>query len=934
MNDDDPSILGQFEAAGQSTPRVRLRPLEGDDEEFKAAPVGLRRSGRFEVLGHLAQGGVGDVLKGRDVDLGRDVALKVIRDRHLDDPNVIARFIEEAQIGGQLQHPGIVPVFELGLQDDDRPFFAMKLVKGDTLAALLQARVDPSKERRKFLQIFEQVAQTVAYAHARGVIHRDLKPANIMVGAFGEVQVLDWGFAKVLSRGGVADERAPVEIDVTEIATLRTEEVGSQSIAGSVMGTPAYMPPEQALGRVDELDERSDVFSLGAILCEILTGEAPYVGDDKFMQAVQARLDPAMARLDECGADRALVTLAKEALSPMRVDRPADASAIADGIHAHLASVEERAREAALKAARTRAAAEKERAAAAEQRRARKQSVFVAAAVLAALIVGGISFVWMDRGQRDAVQRARTAVGEALSDAQRQRGAGEWEAALASVDRARSLAADQNIDDELRERVAGSHARIEVEARVAAYAAQTAAQDDELLDAITEARMARFDTPDPAALDNAFSLAFSAQGISIDDGSTAAVAEAIRVRHPAILDEVFGALDAWSWLRRQRVPASDATRIASIAMKLDPDATRNEIRGALLRSETSRLKIIASGAEEFPAPTVVLLASALDERGESEAAMGLLLVAQDHFPSVLWIHAHLGARVGNIEPRRPREALRFASAAHALRPGSTAAHLRLAICFARAGRHEEALGEFAKLDARSAWRPVILEARSDSLTSLGRNDEAVREAQESLASSPGPVARRMLMNALWNRNAEGDYEQLLAEGERARSASSSPELRRWLGCSRRAIASRRCGRVKRSRARRTRWPISVGWRWPRDGTRKGCATTEAPSSTTRRWRGSSARGAPAPTRPARPFGAGNTRTPTSGCARRSAKSTSRRIAGTCSRRGCVLPTSRRSAIRTRSRSCRISTANAGRNCGGRSSRSASESRSSDRRRRP
>src|SRR6185436_4237219 len=148
---------------------------------------------------------------------------------------------EEAQIGGQLQHPGIVPIYELGLLGGERPYFAMKLVKGKTLAALLGERESPSSERRRFLSIFEQVCQTVAYAHSRGVIHRDLKPSNVMVGAFGEVQVLDWGLAKVLASGGIADEKraaaghAPIPV--------LTGSGSSHSHVGSVMGTPAYMAP-------------------------------------------------------------------------------------------------------------------------------------------------------------------------------------------------------------------------------------------------------------------------------------------------------------------------------------------------------------------------------------------------------------------------------------------------------------------------------------------------------------------------------------------------------------------------------------------------------------------------------------------------------------------------------------------------------------------
>ncbi|MCZ6786832.1 MAG: serine/threonine-protein kinase, partial [Planctomycetota bacterium] len=150
-------------------------------------PVLLRRDeegaatddSRYQILGEIARGGIGIVYKGRDKDLNRDVALKVLRPEHAGRADVIQRFIEEAQVGGQLQHPGIVPVYGLGLQSDGRPSFAMKLIKGQTLASLLEDRESPSpRRRRRFLNVFLQVCQTMAYAHSRGVIHRDLKPAN------------------------------------------------------------------------------------------------------------------------------------------------------------------------------------------------------------------------------------------------------------------------------------------------------------------------------------------------------------------------------------------------------------------------------------------------------------------------------------------------------------------------------------------------------------------------------------------------------------------------------------------------------------------------------------------------------------------------------------------------------------------------------------
>src|SRR5262249_54639445 len=209
---------------------------------------------------------MGAILKGRDTDLGRDLAVKVLLEAHLGKPEVVRRFVEEAQIGGQLQHPGIVPVYELGQFADRRPFFTMKLVQGRTLAALLAARPDPSHDRPHLLAVFAQVCQTVAYAHARGVIHRDLKPANIMVGAFGEVLVMDWGLAKVLAAGGAADEHklgdAPTEEGA--VHTVRTGSSAAEARGGAGVGGPALHAPGAAGGAGGGAGARRDAVGAGA----------------------------------------------------------------------------------------------------------------------------------------------------------------------------------------------------------------------------------------------------------------------------------------------------------------------------------------------------------------------------------------------------------------------------------------------------------------------------------------------------------------------------------------------------------------------------------------------------------------------------------------------------------------------------------------------
>jgi len=230
---------------------VLLREAEGESDHIvkpnsDAMPTKSETGDRYQLAGEIARGGMGAVLRGRDVNLGRDLAVKVLLEKYVDRPEVARRFIEEAQIGGQLQHPGVVPVYDIG-SFGDRPFFIMKLLKGKTLASLLAERnlghdsnVPEATEARckrapqdlpRFLNFALQVAQTLAYAHAKGVIHRDLKPANIMIGAYGEVQVMDWGLAKVLAEGGIADEerasRAHEEPkDVTTIRTARSTGLG------------------------------------------------------------------------------------------------------------------------------------------------------------------------------------------------------------------------------------------------------------------------------------------------------------------------------------------------------------------------------------------------------------------------------------------------------------------------------------------------------------------------------------------------------------------------------------------------------------------------------------------------------------------------------------------------------------------------------------
>ncbi len=303
---------------------------------------------------------MGVVLRARDPDLRRPLAIKMLLEEHQGRPELVQRFREEARLTGQLQHPGVPPVMELGALPDGRPFFAMKLIEGRTLAELLRpAGASPAPcspdDLPRFLRYFEIVCQTVGYAHSRGVIHRDLKPSNVMVGAFGEVQVMDWGLAKVLGERSSLARRAS-EGPTPSLARRANEDsegptpslarrANTDTQPGQVIGTLAYMAPEQACGEVESLDERADVFGLGAILCVILTGEPPFRGSahpDERTPPRQGDLSDAFARLDACGADGELVRLARECLAPLREHRPANGAAVAQRVGQYLAGVQQR----------------------------------------------------------------------------------------------------------------------------------------------------------------------------------------------------------------------------------------------------------------------------------------------------------------------------------------------------------------------------------------------------------------------------------------------------------------------------------------------------------------------------------------------------------------------------------------------------------------
>jgi serine/threonine protein kinase len=312
----------------------------------------------YLITGEIARGGMGVVYAARDSVLGREVAIKTLHPSLIEHPDIKFQFEREARITARLPHPCVPPIHSFGTLPDGRPYLTMKLIRGRTLAAILAARkalcsqsvadLDPTTpDFPGMLHVFEQVCQAVAFAHSQGIIHRDLKPQNIMVGPFGEVQVMDWGLARMLKTTG-----GEVRSDDSVEYLLRNRKLeGEESDStrhGTTKGTPSYMPPEQARGDWESVDHRADVFALGGLLCVILTGSAPYTGSDGkivMQRAVAGDLAETYARLDTCRFTPHLVALAKWCLAPNPADRPLDAQTVASLVELYRLSQEDRVQE-------------------------------------------------------------------------------------------------------------------------------------------------------------------------------------------------------------------------------------------------------------------------------------------------------------------------------------------------------------------------------------------------------------------------------------------------------------------------------------------------------------------------------------------------------------------------------------------------------------
>jgi serine/threonine-protein kinase len=321
-------------------------PGDSQASEIPSTPDSDSRLSRFQVLRPHARGGLGEVHVAWDKELGREVALKEIRVEYARNPKARARFVREAEVNANLEHPGIVPVYALGTHPDGRPYYAMRFVRGETLQAALERLHAEAADRhpaawrvrlRPLLSRFLVICEAIEYAHDRGVLHRDLKPANIMLGTFGETLIIDWGLAKVLGQpdtgertvGEGEDRAGPVVVPSSQSGSLPTA-------AGETLGTPAFMSPEQVHGGA--IGVASDVYGLGATLYAVLTGRPPVRGGKAeaiFARVVKGEIDP--LRTDHGPVPRGLEAICLKAMALRPEDRYGSARALAEDLERWLA---------------------------------------------------------------------------------------------------------------------------------------------------------------------------------------------------------------------------------------------------------------------------------------------------------------------------------------------------------------------------------------------------------------------------------------------------------------------------------------------------------------------------------------------------------------------------------------------------------------------
>ena len=755
--------------------------------------------GRFLVNDPIAAGGMGVVYRGYDFELRREVAIKVMSPagNELDQAVAVARFKREAIISGKLQHPGVVPIHKLGKMKNGLLFIAMKLVQGQTLAQWIKGQDRTPAFISRLMEIFGQVCQTVAYAHSHAIIHRDLKPNNIMVGSFGETQVMDWGLAKRVTDTEECNEKR----SCSELANLHED---GATLDGAVVGTPAYMAPEQRLGHT--VDQRADVFSLGGILCEILTGDAPFSVHRITINETDIRddLTQATRRLDSSTMDPELIQLAKDCLQFEPKHRPKDAQAVNARLSDYVYRRDELLREAELDRVRsqTRLMLERKR---------RKHVVILGSVVATFLLCTTVAsyYYWSEKNARqqyryrveraaiekrekrestirDALQRSRSLYRKALI-AEESNQEAAWSQTLMQILKAEGLMIDEFVGNDLQAEFQLLKDEVEFFRTAAENARRQKIRDDELCNVIETSILDSFfqnqgmwygEQPDFL---KRLEEAFEEYGIKTFDDVETIVK---RIHDSRISDQLLLGLQHWQsqyfWLVMDREKTRPVrTWFCELLNAADPDPYRIRLRKLLLKRAVPELVEEMNNPQALESMATVNLIMDGSRRCRYEDLPKLLAdgfwkkrkeflsKAYLKFPGEFSINYHLAVHcLGDGTPRREldlEKAIEHLLICYAMEPECPGVLARLMDGYTRLKNAEQAViygDKMVQLFPEMAEVHFVF-ALHCSLLNL--HDQAVTSAKRSIELDSNFVSPYTLLCRIYLER--GEFEQAIRFGQ-------------------------------------------------------------------------------------------------------------------------------------------------------------------------
>jgi serine/threonine protein kinase/tetratricopeptide (TPR) repeat protein len=679
--------------------------------------------GDFRIVREVGRGGMGVVYEAEQISLGRRVALKVLPFAATMDPRQLQRFHNEARAAAALDHPHIVHVHAVGCERAVH-FYAMQFIDGQTLAAMIallrqggdrpvapttpyvpepSAPTDtgaaamsterPPLDRAYFRRVAElgiQAAEALDHAHALGIVHRDIKPANLLLDGRGSLWVTDFGLAQVQS-----DARL--------------------TITGDLVGTLRYMSPEQALAKRVVIDQRTDVYSLGATLYELLTLEPAFGGHDRqeLLRKV-AFEEPVRPRRVNNAMPVELETIVLKAMEKNPAERYATAQELANDLRRHLADEPIRARPAGM-ARRLR-------------KWGRRHPAWVAAAAAALLatvvvLAGAVGWVANDRARQAEITEAEAKA--ALDDSFRSQAERRLPEALSAARRARAAIAAGHPNTALRR------------------ATQTRAADLELLAGLEQARLEAAQSNktrgwDEKRMDRRYGELFQDSHLPLESGSAEKAGQHIRASTVPL--ELAAFLDEWAMMRR-RIDSTNVTRwryLLDVARTADPDAWRSQLREALATRNRDALVRLAAADEAMQLQpwTLAAVGRFLDGADATKPAEDLLRKAQRQYPHDFWINEHLAMLLWHAQPRRNDEAFPFFMACVVLRPQSAGAHLNLGASLKEKNDPQGAVAEYQKaVDLDPKCAPAYYNLGLNRLA-LGDEEGAIAAWRQAIASDP------------------------------------------------------------------------------------------------------------------------------------------------------------------------------------------------------